>query len=509
LTVNRRLPWGVLCITVLICAACTKHLTTAEDGRIIGGYLPGKSSAAAPTRTPFMPPTRAPGTPVITPTPDTPRTLPTPRLEPDQYQVQAGDTLGTIAQKYSIGLNELINANEIANPDALEVGTILDIPAPTPQSTGSDFKIIPDSELVNGPYSAGLDLHSLLTQRDSYLLRYSEDVDGETLSGEQIIARVSTDYSVNPRLLLAVLEERSGWVTRANPDESTRDFPIGIRDSWRQGLYHQLAWAADQLNRGFYLWQINALSTWLLADGSVVPIASTINAGTAGVQNMYALLHDRSGWDQAVGENGLFAVYQELFGYPFDYTYEPLLPSDLSQPYMQLPFESGAVWSFTGGPHGGWGEGSAWAAVDFAPPGEALGCVDSSAWVVAATDGLIVRSDHGAVVQDLDGDGYAQTGWSVLYMHIATTDRVAVGTYVRAGERIGHPSCEGGVSTGTHVHLARRYNGVWISADGALPFVMDGWTSRGDGVEYDGYFDKDGQTIEAWNGRQPENQIQR
>ena len=124
-------------------------------------------------------------------------------------------------------------------------------------------------------------------------------------------------------------------------------------------------------------------------------------------------------------------------------------------------------------------------------------------------DGLIVRSDIGAVVQDLDGDGFEQTGWTVLYMHVETRDRVKPGTYVHAGDRIGHPSCEGGVSTGTHLHLARRYNGEWISADGPIPFNLDGWISKGDGVEYNGFLVKDGTTVEAWEGRRPENAISR
>ncbi len=64
-------------------------------------------------------------------------------------------------------------------------------------------------------------------------------------------------------------------------------------------------------------------------------------------------------------------------------------------------------------------------------------------------------------------------------MHIESRDRCLAGTDLQAGERIGHPSCEGGVSTGTHVHVARKYNGVWISADGSIPFEMDGWISKG------------------------------
>jgi murein DD-endopeptidase MepM/ murein hydrolase activator NlpD len=167
---------------------------------------------------------------------------------------------------------------------------------------------------------------------------------------------------------------------------------------------------------------------------------------------------------------------------------------------MQLPFEPGQTWSFTGGPHGGWDSGSAWAAIDFAPPGEPAGCVTSDAWVVAIADGVIVRTGTGEVIQDLDNDGYEQTGWDVLYMHIETRDRVLPGAYVYAGERIGHPSCEGGISNGTHVHLARKYNGEWIPADGSLPFNLEGWISSGDGIEYDGFLTRGAAHLEAMEG---------
>jgi hypothetical protein len=39
---------------------------------------------------------------------------------------------------------------------------------------------------------------------------------------------------------------------------------------------------------------------------------------------------------------------------------------------------------------------------------------------------------------------------------------------------IGHPSCEGGCFHRTHVHLTRKYNGEWIAAGNALPYVLSG-----------------------------------
>ena len=447
--------------------------------------------------------------PVLTPTPDEAHSLPPLRMEPKNYVIQAGDSLGSIARENGVSVDMLVQENSISNPDLISVGQGLVIPAPTPSGTGPSFKVIPDSELVYGPASASFDIAGFLQSQGGFLASYYEEVDGVSQTGAQVIQRVADDFSVNPRLLLAVLEYQSGWVTKRDIPETERDYPVGLQDQWRKGLYKQTAWAANQLNRGFYLWRVNGVAAWLLADSSLVAVNPTINAGTAGVQNLFSGIEGRPDWERAVSESGLFATYVRLFGYPFNQAVEPLLPPDLAQPTLQLPFEPGKSWAFTGGPHGGWADGSAWAALDFAPPGDALGCVQSDDWVTAMADGQIVRTGNGAVIQDLDGDGLEQTGWSVLYMHIETRDRVQPGTFLKAGDRVGHPSCEGGVSSGTHTHLARKYNGEWIPADQDLPFVLDGWVSHGNGYEYDGTLTKDGQVVEAYAGRSETNGIQR
>ena len=465
-------------------------------------------SGDAPATGTYLPDIRRADDPsILTPTPDPQRALPGLRSEAVEHVVQAGESLGTLASRYGVSLESIVSANDLSNPDLLTPGQVLVIPPPEPGPAGAGFKIIPDSELVFGPRSDDFDIAAFIPRFDSYLSRYQEDVEGRTLSGSEIVTRVAREFSVSPRLLLAVLEYQSGWVTQANPDPATRQFPIGVRETWRAGLYPQLAWAANNLSRGYYLWQVNATGAWLLADGSAVPVDASLNPGTAGVQQMFALLFDRAAWDRAVSPRGLYHTYNSLFGYPFDYAVEPLLPEGLTQPELALPFEPGVTWAFTGGPHGGWADGSAWAALDFAP--DVQGCEVRGEWVTAVADGLIIRSEYGAVVQDLDGDGKEGTGWTLLYMHIATWDRVPVGTYLQSGERIGHPSCEGGFSTGTHLHLARRYNGVWIAADGELPFVLDGWVSSGTGIAYDGYLKREGQSIEAWDGFFPENSISR
>ncbi len=262
-------------------------------------------------------------------------------------------------------------------------------PRPQAEPAYSDFKIIPDSELVYGPASATLDVEAFVAEQEGYLISYSEEVDKQRLSGAQIVRRVSYEYSVNPRLLLALLEYQSGWVTRKNIDPSLIEFPMGRFEVERKGLYKQLAWTADQLNRAYYLYEINALPYVILADNRVVMLSQVINPGTAAVQYFAGLLHHHSGYMQAISEGGVYATYVSFFGIPFDLSVENLLPADLAQPDLLLPFESGVIWSYTSGPHGGWGSGSAWAALDFSPSGDASGCFRSDAWVTAAADGLV------------------------------------------------------------------------------------------------------------------------
>lgn len=526
-------------ILVILFTACTRSAPVKQGSPIIPTLGP-TFTAGMPTAVSiqtFMPPTRVPGAPISSPTADgaqaifptfTPLAEPvalqqfTPTPGPLSYTVQPGDYPGLIAQKHGISIDELLAANHLSSDAVIYPGDTLLIPLTgTPQTSTPDaanlapgssqyFKILPDSELVFGPLTSLLDVNAFIQKRGGYLAYYTQEINGKTLTGAQIVVKVAQNYSVNPRVLLALLEYRAQWLSNPNPAPSTTYTPIGYVDDFHQGLYRQLTWSADMLNYGFYNWKEGKIKNWTLSDGSSMTPQPGINSGTAAVQHLFAVLDTQATWAIDTGPDGFYATYTSLFGYPFDMAIEPLVPAGLTQPTLSLPFQPGEVWQFTGGPHAGWDEGSAWAALDFAPPGEPLGCAPSDAWVIASAPGIIVRADDGAVVEDLDGDGLEQTGWTLLYMHMESRDRVQAGAHVQTGDRIGHPSCEGGLANADHLHFARRYNGVWIpAADPKVPFVLGGYTTSGTDVEYDGWLTGNGKKIEAWDGRNAMNEIQK
>ncbi len=415
------------------------------------------------------------------------------------YYTQAGDTLPLVALRFDVQPEEITSPLILSPTALLQPNTLLLIPKRLSNTT-SPIKLIPDSELVFSPSTVGFDVEEYVSQAGGYLSEYREWL-GSTqwTTGAEIIERVALENSINPRLLLGLLEYQSGWVNGYPDNPLEEDYPLGLVDLSQAGLYPQLVWAVNQLSIGYYGWREGAMTEIQFSDGVTARLAPELNAGTVALQYYLAQTYATVGWVQALdAEQGFAPLYERMFGNPWlrAMEYEPLYPPDLTQPPLILPFLIGQVWSYTGGPHGAWERDGAMAALDFAPASTEPGCAKSDAWVVAVASGLVTRAERGLVVIDLDGDGMEQTGWNILYLHVSDL-QVSSGDWVELSDLLGHPSCEGGMATGTHVHIARKYNGEWIAADGPLAFVLSGWQAHAGSAPYLGTLTRDDQTIPA------------
>jgi murein DD-endopeptidase MepM/ murein hydrolase activator NlpD len=448
-----------------------------------------------PTPTAYIPPTET-----LVPTPEA-------QQEPIVYHAQAGDTLSVVATHFGVSKDQIQSNVELPEYSFINPGTLLVIPQVLINTT-SNSHLLPDSEFV---YSRAItdsdfpeDVVQFVQEAGGYLSEEREYEHSNLTSGAEIVKNIAQNNSINPYLLLAMLEYQSNWVFGQPQNLAQLKYPMGYINYDDDGLVRQLRWAVNQLSIGYYGWREGRLTEVILKNAQnpsrnvTARIEPSLNAGTAALQYFYSQIYDSDEWIQALDDDtGFITTYEEMFGSPENRTqYEPLFSHNLVQPDLELPFMRGVVWNYTGGPHGAWEREGSWSAIDFAPSGFRGECSNSYAYVTASAPGLVVRAEDGVVVINLDYNDNEHSGWVLLYLHIATEGRVVnAGDEVNTGDRLGHPSCEGGISTGTHVHMARKYNGEWMTADGPTPFVLSGWKVHNGAAVYQGTLTKPGENL--------------
>jgi hypothetical protein len=508
----------LLVLTGMLLSACGTNLWGTYDAYLtptptsIGTVLADPEPTSTNLFLPLSTTQAATALPSPTVTPTAAVTPGTPRLT-IFYSSQSGDSLEAVALHFSVQVSEISSSVSLPTTGLLNPNTLLVIPnrlSLTP--TTPSRQIIPDSELVYSPSAQSFDIESYVISAGGKLSTFREPMGNGIITGAEGVQRMAFGSSISPRMLLALIQYYTGWVQGQPKPDVDGTFPLGYSDPLYPGLYQQLRLIVRELLAGYYGWRDGKLTGLTFPDGTTLRLAPDLNAGTVALQYMFSKHLNYADWLQVIDpDTGFPALFTSMFGDPWERAQEngPLFPPDLTQANFTLPFEVGYSWTLTSGPHPAWEQESALAALDFAPAkdeGEP-DCFESRVWVVAIASGQIVRSEGGYVVLDLDGDGFEQTGWVVLYQHIATKDRIPAGKWVYAGDHIGHPSCEGGRATGTNVHIARKYNGEWVSAGDPLPFVLSGWMTHYGSAPYKGTLTKSDQTITANQTGTHESQI--
>jgi LasA protease len=438
-----------------------------------------------------------------TPTPAAwlPTPMPTrPLYQPGElvdYTAQPGDTLPALAAHFNSTEKEIREANPVLpeRVTTLPSGLPLKIPIYYQSLWGSPFQIMPDNLFVNGPSQVGFDTTEFVNQHPGWLKDHREYAGDKWRTGAEFVDFVATEFSISPRLLLAILEYQTHALSDPNgPPEG--DYPLGYEEMYHKGLNNQLVWAANALNNGFYGWRAGSLRQFTRSDGTLEVPDPWQNAGTVALQYYFSQIMDHDSYLRAISSEGIQKTYVDLFGDPWKAAANEI-PGSLEQPALRLPFSAGSSWTYTGGPHTGWGSGEPLAALDFAPPNVVKGCQISAEWATAVSDGVVARSEPAIVVLDLDGDGDERTGWNIFYLHLASADQQFSGAKLKTGDPVGRPSCEGGDATGSHVHIARKYNGEWVPAGGPLAFDLENWIAHFGPAAYQGTLQKQEKVVTA------------
>jgi murein DD-endopeptidase MepM/ murein hydrolase activator NlpD len=501
---------GLGMILLLACSMSQPAVLTGEDPEVVSlrqtmSAMQAYGTLAPPTPV-ELPVNNPPETQSAAPTTAVNETQPTlwPTGQPVagyyDYAARSGDTLAGLAGRFGVEAQEISAGQALPQTGYLPIGVGVRVPDVLENVTPGS-PLLPDSELIYSPAAANFDVAAFIQQAGGYLGAHREVVEEQTVSGAEIIQRVADELSVSPRLLLAFLEYRSGWVYGQPRSPQDLSQPIGFNIPDRKGLYQETMIVATQLNVAYYGWRAGTFTTLTFSDGNKQRLNPTLNPGSVAVQHLLAMFNwQPTWWNSLDGEGGFLATYRRMFGDPWALAVEPLLPDGLAQPVLELPFPAGEAWALTSGPHNAFNSGTPRGALDFSPITGQPKCQVSRAWVTALAPGVIVRSSYNSVVIDLDGDGREQTGWVVFYYHVADQERIAAGVRVNLDDRLGHPSCEGGRATGTHIHLARKYNGEWVEADGPLPFALSGWRAVAGKLNYQGSLVRGSEVVNASPG---------
>jgi Peptidase family M23 len=181
---------------------------------------------------------------------------------------------------------------------------------------------------------------------------------------------------------------------------------------------------------------------------------------------------------------------------------------------LRLPWSAGETWYLTSGPHS-----KKRSALDFAPPNldprtgklYADPCSRKRGdqyWVRAAADGYFTAVlKKGCPCVQIQHDDGTTTNYFHLRRSSVKKLGFKVGDPVRAGQALGHPSCEVGPrkcgathpASGVHVHFHRSNaaTGARFPADRA---VLSGWTVKAVGRERDGMMTK-GEEVRETRGK--------
>ena len=356
-----------------------------------------------------------------------------------------------------------------------------------------DEILISNDQFVFHPNFYSFDIQGFLQSQPGVLKDYNVEIHGELVSAADIIESTAYFYSINPQVLLALLETKSSLLSDPHLSHSRVEMAMGINELGMDDFASQLNYVAGRMFRILYR---NAQEN----SKGITTLDAT--AATLTLMSAFSQTSQQTTTSEEFARSQpqrFVEVFTEWFGDPLSKRVSA--PSrDSSAPQFHYPWPAGGFaegWKKVRGPHDNFGwpladekteEGGNYPkGLDFVPPhavnvatgspnnpcigrnddpdhraecAEANRGIARQYWAIASAPGNVVYSGFSQVVVQHNSE------WGTLYYHIATEGRVPEGP-LPADLHVGHPSSEcnqGGYSTTSHVHFSILYGGVFQTA---------------------------------------------
>ncbi len=314
---------------------------------------------------------------------------------------------------------------------------------------------------------------------------YLENHAPQLVDFAEIISHWSGYSSISPKIIITIIEHQTGLLT--NFDASSLEKPLG-KLSTQNGFSNQVKDVAIRIADSYYQSRNNSTVTV----ESIMQNILSLNTGEMrkspkSFETTYFTLFPGE-VERSVGQSGIQA----------DEGPQQIPPDNL----LQLPYPVGESWRF-GGSHVSSGSGiHPQASLDFFTGSGGWGSNTSPYWVSSATAGTAIR--HSSCSVEVI---HPLAEWSTSYYHldnvqVTTNQSVAINTpLANYANTEAQALCNGGSSTGPHLHFSLKQNGAYYHLDGVK---LSGYSVHTGRYSYDTdcnhfWIDDDGSKICAWN----------
>jgi DNA-directed RNA polymerase subunit K/omega len=322
-------------------------------------------------------------------------------------------------------------------------------------AAGPVAESITASKLVYTPEEMfGFNIDRYLAKRAPHLRSQSE-----------VISHWAGYSSISPKVLIALMEQQSGVVTRARIRGNAMARPFG-KLSRQNGFNNQVRDVAQQLQ--------------MIVDSQRNAAVAAKAQGKAFIsENPLQVLYSKAGESASsaavLGDAQFSSTYAALFNERLSAKVAPDLVSEKITANasfstgivnMRLPFPKGESW-WVGPAHASNGANNAtMSSLDMNKGSNSWGDSQANNKVTASANGTFKR--HSSCSAEI----IHAEGWSTTYYHMANL-QIADGASVLKGTYIGNPAksktqalCDGGSSDGPHVHWSLKQNGAYHTLDG-------------------------------------------
>lgn len=321
--------------------------------------------------------------------------------------------------------------------------------------------IFDDQRFIYEPDLHVPQLQALLDAQPSPLKQMRFRVGDREHSFAEVLTGQTMYYSLNPKVLLALLELHNSLLSSAQPSQDQFDWAMNYRDDDRlRGLQAQIRFVVRQMLYARRDYPSYAPLTF--ADNSTAPAPP--NLGLSEYMLAHALAPTTTPDRLTALMDAFRTTYTRLFGDPGEPLADPPPPAP---PFLSRPMErtarvtsffdhdapflgkNGSVFSYWGWAeetlsydgHDGWDYA-------LAPPDQALAAADGE--VVFAGNADDNCSTRAVIIDHANG-------YRTLYWHLARVD-VEIGQAVERGQPIGIIG-ESGCAYGPHLHFGVQYLG--------------------------------------------------